>query len=82
MVRCGGRACVGWSRTFRNGSTSGPPAAKVRNNKDALNEMMGQFHEKFPNHGLLMVVDELLDYLRTRNDQELVLDLNFLREVG
>ncbi len=29
-----------------------------------------------------MVVDELLDYLRTRNDQELVLDLNFLREVG
>jgi len=59
-----------------------PPAEKVRNNKDALNEMMGKFHEKFPKHGLLMVVDELLDYLRTRNDQALVLDLNFLREVG
>lgn len=59
-----------------------PPAEKVRNNKDALNEMMGKFHEKFPKHGLLMVVDELLDYLRTRNDQQIVLDLNFLREVG
>ena len=59
-----------------------PPADKVRNNKDALNDMMGKFHEKFPNHGLLMVVDELLDYLRSRHDQQLVLDLNFLREVG
>ena len=28
------------------------------------------------------MVDELLDYLRTRKDQELILDLNFLREVG
>ncbi|MCP4398719.1 MAG: ATP-binding protein, partial [bacterium] len=26
--------------------------------------------------------DELLDYLRTRKDQELILDLNFLREIG
>ncbi len=59
-----------------------PPAEKVRNNKDALNEMMGKFHETFPDYGLLMVVDELLDYLRSRNDQDLVLDLNFLREVG
>src|SRR5690606_36648343 len=31
---------------------------------------------------LLLVVDELLDYLRTRKDQDLVLDLGFLREVG
>lgn len=59
-----------------------PPAEKVRNNKDALNEMMGKFHEKYPNMGLLMAVDELLDYLRSRDDQELVLDLNFLREIG
>ena len=28
------------------------------------------------------MVDELLDYLRTRKDQELILDLNFLREIG
>ena len=59
-----------------------PPAEKVRNNKDGLTKMMGKFHEKYPDHGLLMLVDELLDYLRTRNDQEMILDLNFLREVG
>ena len=29
---------------------------------------------------LLLVVDELLDGLRTRKDQELILDLNFLRQ--
>lgn len=44
--------------------------------------MMEKFTEVYPEHGLLLVVDELLDYLRTRKDQELILDLNFLREVG
>ncbi len=41
--------------------------------------MMDAFYKAFPDHGLLLVVDELLDYLRTRKDQELILDLNFLR---
>lgn len=59
-----------------------PPFKEVRNNKDALAEMMSKFHAKYPDHGLLMFVDELLDYLRTRNDQEVILDLNFLREIG
>src|SRR4030065_697094 len=44
--------------------------------------MMGVFVKKFPNHGLLLVVDELLDYLRSRHDQPLILDLGFLREIG
>ena len=43
---------------------------------------MGRFGSKFQDQGLLVVVDELLDYLRSRKDQELVLDLNFLREIG
>ncbi len=59
-----------------------PPADKVRENKSAFEEMMASFHAVYPNHGLLLVVDELLDYLRTRKDQELILDLNFLREIG
>jgi hypothetical protein len=59
-----------------------PSAATVTNNKRAFEEMMALFHQKFPDHGLLVVVDELLDYLRSRKDQELILDLNFLREVG
>ncbi|GIU85384.1 MAG: hypothetical protein KatS3mg008_2159 [Acidimicrobiales bacterium] len=44
--------------------------------------VMAAFHHEYPDHGLLLVVDELLDYLRTRKDQELILDINFLREVG
>jgi len=43
--------------------------------------MMTAFHQEHPDHGLLLVVDELLDYLRTRKDQELILDLNFLRDL-
>src|SRR5215213_3166373 len=59
-----------------------PPADKITNNKSALEAMMAAFQEQYPDHGLLLVVDELLDYLRTRKDQELILDLNFLRELG
>lgn len=59
-----------------------PPAHKVSNNKRSFEELMTAFHQKYPDHGLLLVVDELLDYLRTRKDQELILDLNFLREIG
>jgi hypothetical protein len=51
-------------------------------NKTAFQEMMAAFQERYPDHGLLLVLDELLDYLRTRNDLELNLDLAFLREVG
>jgi len=63
-------------------SYSFPPADRVPNNKRAFEDMMSAFHEEYPDQGLLLVVDELLDYLRTRRDQELILDLNFLREIG
>jgi hypothetical protein len=63
-------------------SYSFPSADQVSNNKRSFEEMMTAFHQKLPDHGLLLVVDELLDYLRTRKDQELILDLNFLREIG
>lgn len=63
-------------------SFSFPSADEVSNNKRSFEEMMTVFHQEFPDHGLLLVVDELLDYLRTRKDQELILDLNFLREIG
>lgn len=58
------------------------PADQVTSNKGPLEEMMGAFHEAYPDHGLLFVVDELLDYLRSCKDQELVLALGFLREIG
>lgn len=59
-----------------------PSPDKIVNHKDAFIAMMGVFQEKYPEKGLLLVVDELLDYLRSRKETELILDLNFLREIG
>lgn len=59
-----------------------PAANTVTNNKAAFEEMMAAFAEVYPNHGVLLVVDEFLDYLRSRRDHDLVLDLSFLREIG
>ena len=51
-------------------------------NKRDLELMMERFHQKYPDKGLLLIVDELLDFLRSKKDQELILDLGFLRELG
>jgi len=59
-----------------------PSSDQVRTYKPAFEDMMAAFHQVYPDQGLLLVVDELLDYLRTRKDQELILDLSFLREIG
>lgn len=59
-----------------------PADNQVDSNKDDLSKMMDQFSEKYPNHGLLLVIDELLDYLRSRKQHDLILDLGFLRELG
>jgi hypothetical protein len=59
-----------------------PPYEKVTSNKDDLLEMMSRFERKHPEKGLLFVLDELLDYLRGRDQQALIRDLGFLRELG
>jgi hypothetical protein len=59
-----------------------PSSGEVTNNKDSFVAMMAAFEESYPDQGILLVLDELLDFLRTRKDQDLHLDLNFLREVG
>src|SRR5437868_4817439 len=43
-----------------------PSSSEVSNNKDAFHEMMAAFQQVYPTQGLLFVIDELLDYLRTR----------------
>lgn len=63
-------------------SFSFPADDEVDSNKDDLSNMMALFNEKYPDHGLLLVVDELLDYLRSRKQHDLILDLGFLREIG
>lgn len=54
-----------------------PPIDKVTNNKEAFMEMMSKFEDKFPDKGYLIVVDELLDFLKARKEQELIRDLTF-----
>lgn len=59
-----------------------PPMDKASSNKELIVEMMEAFRNVHPGYGLLVAMDELLDYLRARKDTELALDLNFLREIG
>jgi Family of unknown function (DUF6079) len=59
-----------------------PTADKELNNKDSFEEMMAAFNEGYPDQGLLLVVDEFLEYLQSRRDHELVQDLAILRQIG
>jgi len=59
-----------------------PPASQVNNNKNLIIQAIGTFQQKYPGMGILLVVDELLDYLRTREQRAMILDLGFLRELG
>lgn len=59
-----------------------PNFETVKSNKDELLKMMSAFHDVYPDHGFLIIIDELLDYLRSRKDQERILDFNFIRVMG
>jgi hypothetical protein len=59
-----------------------PPAGRIANHKSCFEDMMAEFHTVYPDHGLLFVVDELLDYLDSRHDQQVVQDLGFMREIA
>jgi len=68
-------AAMGVSYTF-------PASETISGHKRAFEDLMDAFAQVYPEQGLLLVIDELLDYLRGRKDQELILDLNFLREAA
>ena len=59
-----------------------PPADAITSNKEAFAAMMAIFEEKYGDKGYLLVIDELLDYLKSRTQMDLMLDLGFLRELG
>lgn len=59
-----------------------PGMDEAPNTKDLLTNALAVFAQKYPGQGLLVVIDELLEYLAGRNERELILDLAFLREVG
>lgn len=59
-----------------------PADDQITNNKVALIEALAAFTARYPEHGVLFVLDELLDYLRAQEERALMLDLSFLRELG
>ena len=59
-----------------------PGASEVSTIKPVFEDMMAEFHTKYPEHGLLLIVDELLEFLYSRDSMQLRLDLSFLREIG
>jgi hypothetical protein len=50
--------------------------------KELVQQMMAEFESSFPKHHLLVVIDELLEYLKGRSPNELSNDLMLLRQLG
>lgn len=59
-----------------------PSLTEVSGYKRAFEDMMAAFGAKYPDKGFLLVVDELLDYLRQCDDHGVAQALSFLREIG
>ena len=59
-----------------------PDMTKTTGTKKDLVRMMQAFEAVHPEQGLLFVLDEMLDYLASRRDNELRVDLAVLREIG
>ncbi len=59
-----------------------PPADEITNNKGAFEDMMAAFEDHYSGLGLVLVVDELLEFMSGRKSRELIIDLSFLRELG
>ncbi|MBP8016679.1 hypothetical protein KAZ01_01605 [Candidatus Gracilibacteria bacterium] len=54
----------------------------TQNYKDMIFEMMAAFQEKYPDKGILLVIDEMLAYLKSRDNTQLNSDLIVLQKVG
>ena len=59
-----------------------PDYKSVKSVKTVVKDMMIAFSEKYPDKGYLIIVDEFLSYLSSRNEREIVLDLEFFRALG
>ena len=59
-----------------------PVLDSVRDNSRIIKEAMTKFQEKYPEKGYLIVIDELLSYLTSRDERQIVLDLAFLQSMA
>jgi energy-coupling factor transporter ATP-binding protein EcfA2 len=59
-----------------------PEYNSVKSLKTVIQDLMIAFSEKYPDKGYLIIVDEFLSYLSSRDEREIVLDLEFFRALG
>ncbi|MDD6488465.1 MAG: DUF6079 family protein [Clostridia bacterium] len=59
-----------------------PEYGSVKSLKTVIKNMMIAFSKKYPDKGYLIIVDEFLSYLSSRDEREIVLDLEFFRALG
>ena len=59
-----------------------PEFSTVRDNKKLIQDIMMAFSAQYQDKGYLIVVDEFLSYLSSRDEREIVLDLEFFRALG
>lgn len=59
-----------------------PNLDNVRDNARLIKEVMQKFQAKYPDKGYLIVIDELLSYLTSRDERQIVLDLAFLQSMA
>ncbi|MBQ8231031.1 MAG: hypothetical protein IJZ34_03735, partial [Lachnospiraceae bacterium] len=59
-----------------------PEYSSVKSLKNVIQNMMMAFSDKYPEKGYLIIVDEFLSYLSSRDEREIVLDLEFFRALG
>jgi len=59
-----------------------PDFSTVMDNKQLIRDIMKAFASKYGDKGYLIVVDEFFSYLSSRDERQIVLDLEFLRALG
>ncbi len=59
-----------------------PDLNNVRDNARLIKEVMQVFQSKYPDKGYMIVIDELLSYLISRDERQIVLDLAFLQSMA
>lgn len=59
-----------------------PELNNVRDNARLIKEVMQAFQSKYPDRGYMIVIDELLSYLTSRDERQIVLDLAFLQSMA
>lgn len=59
-----------------------PNFDSIWNNKNLIRDVMTAFDNKYPGRGYFIVVDEFFSYLSSRDERQILRDLEFLRDLS